>query len=573
MVLRRLVLILGIASACAIVAATATYLLLMRAEALIGAQPMVNEEVATWQREAWVTGGLSGLATALVIALTLVIGANLRAEARLRGEVSELEARWRFALEGAEHGVFDWQLVNNRFYRSPRYLEMVGYGEADLDASEPTVEKVVDSGDRERIRQLWSDCRAGRYTRFSEEFRLLRKDGTTLDALLSGTVVDRDANGQPARLIGTLTDVTRLKAAEARVSEGQRRLDAIMQTAMDAIIAVDAAQRVVVFNSAAERMFGCSAEQAVGAPLDRFIPERFRAAHRDHVDRFGRTGETSRRMGRQTALWALRSDGTEFPIEASISHAAVRGERLFTVILRDVSQRLEVEQEIQNSHEQLRALSAQMSEVRELERTRIARELHDELGQALTALKMDIDLLENELLLSRTDLRERIAAMRGLLDFTVATTRRISSDLRPLVLDDLGLAAAADWLVQNIARRSNLDCDLEVDSDCAQLGEPHASVVFRIMQEALTNVARHARATRVEIALAREGDWVVLTVRDNGVGIDAVGQRKPQSFGLRGIRERALSLGGEIAIVGEPGAGTTLAARIPLHDTSSRVAA
>ncbi|MCC6608639.1 MAG: PAS domain S-box protein [Burkholderiales bacterium] len=351
----------------------------------------------------------------------------------------------------------------------------------------------------------------------------------------------------------------------ADVRDAAARLDAIVHSAMDAIITAGADQRIVLFNAAAERMFGCKAAAAVGTPLDRFIPERFRAAHRRHVEQFGRAGETSRSMGAQAPLAALRTDGTEFPIEASISQATVQGQKLFTVILRDISARLRAQAEIQRAHEQQRELSAAMLEVREAERTRIARELHDELGQALTGLKMDVDLMARMAPAERADLIERTAAMRELLDATVATTRRISHDLRPLVLDDLGLGAAAEWLAQNVVQRAGLECVLDVAPACARLGEPYASALFRIMQESLTNVVRHARASRVEVQLTRVDGAAVLTVTDDGIGMESGARAKPRSFGLRGISERVLLLGGSVEITSSPGRGTGVLARIPLE--------
>jgi PAS domain S-box-containing protein len=150
---------------------------------------------------------------------------------------------------------------------------------------------------------------------------------------------------------------------------------------MDAIITVDERQNIIVFNAAAERIFRCRAGEALGSPLDRLIPERFRAAHRDNVRHFGATGTTVRRMGSEMVLYGLRADGEEFPIEASISQVTVHGKKLLTVILHDISTRVKAAEEIARSHRQLRDLYQQMHEVREAERVRIARELHDELAQ------------------------------------------------------------------------------------------------------------------------------------------------------------------------------------------------
>src|SRR6185436_13171500 len=210
----------------------------------------------------------------------------------------------------------------------------------------------------------------------------------------------------------------------------------IVDSAMDAVITVDEEQKIVLFNRAAEQVFGVRREDVLGAPLDRLLPARFRSGHGRHIASFGKTGVTSRRMGDVTTLWALRADGSEFPIEASISQASEGGATYYTVILRDVTVRKQSEDELKRSQQELRDLSARVLEAREEEKTRIARELHDELGQLLTALKMDLAALSQQL--AGTEHARRTEDMTALLDKTVTATRRISADLRPLMLDDLG---------------------------------------------------------------------------------------------------------------------------------------
>ena len=404
--------------------------------------------------------------------------------------------------------------------------------------------------------------------------RALRSDGTEfpIEASISHAKV-----GGSNLLTVILRDISErttvaqdLERAREEVRAGERRLDAIVQSAMDAIITVDSDQRIVLFNAAAEKMFGCEFAQARGSSLDRFIPQRWRAGHREHVERFSRTGETSRRMGVRSVLTALRTDGTEFPIEASISQVVVGGQKLLTVILHDITQRTRAQEEVMRANDELRELSLAMIEVREAERSRIARELHDELGQVLTALKMDVELFSTKIPRDRVDLVEHAASMNKLLDSTVATTRRISSDLRPLLLDDLGLAAAAEWLLDGLAQRTGITFDLDIVPSCAGLGEPYASTLFRVMQESLTNVARHSRASHVAVRLLMEGEYAVLTVSDNGVGIKSDPRAKPGSFGLRGIRERVLLLGGTLSIAGDQSAGTTVSVRLPMPAAVAR---
>jgi PAS domain S-box-containing protein len=334
----------------------------------------------------------------------------------------------------------------------------------------------------------------------------------------------------------------------------------IIRSAMEAIVTIDESQRIVIFNPAAEQVFGCSAADAIGTSLERFIPLRFRDRHAHFVRQFGVTGVSERRMGQQRVLHGLRADGEEFPIEASISQVSTEGGKLYTVMLRDVTERVRAEQALQASQEELRQLSANIQNVREEEKMRIARELHDDLGQQLTALKMDVSLLDATLKEAGYPLEvgEQIRAMHGLIDATVASVRRIAADLRPVMLDDLGPIAAIEWLAADFGKRYGIAVRAEILQDHIDFSPAGGTALFRIVQEALTNVARHARATEVELSLTRAGDACVLRVRDNGQGMDLSAGRKSHSFGLLGIRERVRLFGGTVKFESSPGQGCTL---------------
>ena len=359
--------------------------------------------------------------------------------------------------------------------------------------------------------------------------------------------------------------ITRRQAVEGALHNVEARVSSMVEAAMDAIITVDESQHVVLFNAAAEAMFRCPREQAIGAPLARFIPERFRAGHERHVGRFGESGISSRRMGALRIVVGLRSDRGEFPIDASISQITESGKKFYTVILRDVTERIRAEEALRHSQTELRELAYATNSVREQEKSRIARELHDELGQALTALKLDLTWLSERLPAGQEAIAEKLGAMQAMIDGTVAATRRISADLRPMMLDDLGLVPAAEWLVQEFTQRTGIPCELRVASPELELKDPHATAVFRILQESLTNVARHAQAQRVEVALGRVDGSVTLNVRDNGRGFSLDDPRRPNSFGLMGLRERVSLLGGEVRIESQPARGTALHVQIPLE--------
>lgn len=352
---------------------------------------------------------------------------------------------------------------------------------------------------------------------------------------------------------------------QAALADTEARYSAILDSAMDAVITVDESQRILVFNKAAEAVLGCPRDQALGQVLERFLPERYRHGHAAHVAKFGRTGTTNRRMGDATVLWALRADGVEIPIEASISQTSAEGRRLFTVILRDITRRKSAEDALRQSQAELRELSAQVLQAREEEKTRIARELHDELGQQLTALKMDLAWARERLGQGPAEVADKLARMNATLDTTVAATRRISADLRPLMLDDLGLAEAAEWLVEDFSERSGIASTMEMPDPEAvsDLGKVTATAIYRMLQESLTNVARHAQAQHVHVELLVTAGEVVLRVEDDGRGITDGDRLKTRSFGLKGLRERAHYLGGSAEIAPAPTGGTRVSVRVP----------
>lgn len=360
-------------------------------------------------------------------------------------------------------------------------------------------------------------------------------------------------------------EVAMQRAANRALESAEARVRGILDSAMDAIVTVDENQRIVLFNAAAETVFQCPRAQAIGTPLARFVPERFRTGHERHVGLFGETGTASRRMAGARIVTGLRCSGEEFPVDASISHISEKGRTLYTVILRDVTERVRADEALRRSQQELRELASRMDSVREQEKSRIARELHDELAQALTALKMDTSWVAERLSAGQGALAAKLTAMQAMLDGTVAATRRISADLRPLLLDDLGLVPAAEWLVQNFSERTGVRCELAVGAPELELEPSLASAVFRILQESLTNVARHAQASLVEVILDRSAGQVTLTVRDNGRGFSPESPRKPNSYGLMGVRERAYLLGGEVRIASEPGRGTTVEVHVPLE--------
>lgn len=233
-------------------------------------------------------------------------------------------------------------------------------------------------------------------------------------------------------------------------------------------------------------------------------------------------------------------------------------------LIREIAERRRAEDHLRKSEENLRALAAHLHSVREEEWARIAREIHDELGQALTGLKMDLKWIAKRLPEPEGALAERAKSMSGVIDDTIASVRKIASRLRPEVLDQLGLTAAVEWHAKEFRRRTGIRCNLALPSDAPAVDRERSTAVFRILQELLTNIARHASATRIDIDMRMDSDALVLTVEDNGTGIEESAVLDARSLGLLGMRERVLPFGGTVEITGAKGRGTKGVVSIPL---------
>jgi two-component system, NarL family, sensor histidine kinase UhpB len=359
---------------------------------------------------------------------------------------------------------------------------------------------------------------------------------------------------------------TRAETMASAYGESEERLNRIISSATDAIITIDEKQNIMMFNPAAETMFRCNASDAVGTALERFIPERFRIGHHRHIETFGNTGTTSRTMGRELPLHGLRADGDEFPIDASISQLDHDGTKFFTVILRDITRRKAAEDALLASNLKLRELSIYVESAREAERIRIAREIHDDIAATLTAVKMDLVAMTSQAKSDIAALEERLPHSIKLMDAAVSTTRRIINDLRPSILDNLGVWAAIEWQTGETAQRAGIAHRLEIKDELLSLELPAArtTALFRIVQEALANVWRHAQAKLVTVRAYRQSDFVVVEIEDDGKGIMEIDQIKQGHWGIMGMFERARSQGGHLALNRTQRGGTIVEIRMPI---------
>jgi signal transduction histidine kinase len=236
------------------------------------------------------------------------------------------------------------------------------------------------------------------------------------------------------------------------------------------------------------------------------------------------------------------------------------------ILAQEIAERRLIEERLRESEENLRALATHLQSVREEEQTRIAREIHDELGQSLTGLKMDLGWLAKRLPAGQKGLANKVEAMSSLIDDTIHSVRRIATGLRPEVLDEVGLAAAVAWQAREFQKRTGIRCRFALPPEAPEPDPERATALFRIYQEVLTNVARHANATRVDIDLKVNAGTLVLEVKDNGKGIAPAQIENTKSLGILGMRERAMLFEGKIDIDGAPGKGTRVSVSIPVAE-------
>ena len=346
--------------------------------------------------------------------------------------------------------------------------------------------------------------------------------------------------------------------AEHTLAEGRFR--DLLEAAPDAIVIADDAARIVLVNSQTEALLGYARHELLGQPVEMIMPERFRPVHTRHWEPY-MGAPRKRSMGEDFTLTALRRDGSELPVEISLSPLETSAGLVVLAALRDLTER-------QHAQTQLRRLSAYLQESVEAERKRIALQVHDELGQALTSLKMGLVQLDRRADRPPAEREAHVQAMLAEIDETIVTVRRISTELRPSILDDLGLVAAVEWQCQEFEGRTGTDCRLDVQLGDVQVAPEAATAVFRVLQETLTNIIRHAQASLVQVTLRGEHGQLLLEVRDNGRGItlDEIGDR--HSLGLLGMRERVAAVHGRVDISGVPGQGTAVQIIVPLSEST-----
>ena len=362
-------------------------------------------------------------------------------------------------------------------------------------------------------------------------------------------------------------NIVERERAESRVRKERMFSNTIIQASPVFFVAINPQGKVMMMNDEMLNVVGYSQDEIAGMDyISTFVPAQ------DHGTYLKITKEL---MESHTATHnenhILTKDGRELLVEWFGRPIFSEDGSLdfFFGLGVDITQRKHVENELNNYQEQLRNLNIHTEQVRENERVRIARELHDELGQLLTVLKMDLAYVERKYSKSQQHLQEKLSEMKSRVDLTMQSLKRICTDLRPSLLDSLGLVAAVEWQADDFYAHTGIKCHVTIEPDDMCIDPNMSTIVFRIFQETITNVARHAKADIIDVILEKKNHKVVLMVKDNGIGISSDQISNSKSYGLMGIRERVRFRRGDVKIEGEPGKGTTVLVTIPLDKSTS----
>jgi PAS domain S-box-containing protein len=401
------------------------------------------------------------------------------------------------------------------------------------------------------------------------ECAFLNRDGDETSVMMA-LLSHKSPSGEVERFSTVSIDITELKRAEEALKEALEVKQTVLDHINYAVSVIDPTDFTIVSaNKTFLDIYKMAEKQAIGKHCYEITHQRSNPCNSpDDICPLLETLKT----GKTVSAEHIHFDGWGGKSFCKIITSPMRNEKgeIYRVVhlIEDITERKKGEAALQDSREQMRALAGRLQAVREEERTQIAREIHDELGGALTGLKIDFSLLTRAALkiekeTVRTSLLAGMNSMTKFIDATIHTVRRIAMELRPGILDDLGLVAALEWQLKDFEKRTGIRCEFFPPGEDISLNADLSTALFRIFQEALTNVARHSGATEVRVRLRADADSPVLAVENNGKSIEKEKILSKESLGLLGMRERAQMFGGRITVTGTPGTGTTVTVEIP----------
>tara|TARA_B100000315_G_scaffold47101_1_gene41896 strand:- start:22136 stop:25192 length:3057 start_codon:yes stop_codon:yes gene_type:complete len=615
---------------------------------------------------------------------------NITERKEAEDALRESEEKFSLAVRGTNDGIWDWDILTGQTYFAPKWKEMIGYDDNEIENTYEAWESLIHPDDKDHVLKTLQTYLDRKIDLYEPEFRMKHKDGSWVWIQARGQAM-RDKDEKPYRMSGAHTNITERKATEKALQESEERYRELVEKASDIIYRTDASTgKYTYVNPMFMNISGYTEEELlemhyadivhpdykeetlkfykiqftekrsityyelpiitkigeqrwVGQNVQNILNDNGKADYfsviarditeRKQIEDALKESETSLQQAQRVAnfgswtenhvtkeiKWSDECklmfgfntnediDGEKFwskvhPDDAKwlkkVWHKAEKemepyqgsfrilfdnntvkycsekaefisdnaGKLLKTIgTVHDITEQHKADEEISRYHEQLRNLSARLQRLQEDERKSIAREIHDEFGQSLTGMKMELSWIRKKMTSDDSEIHERLHSMNDLIDDSIYSVQSLSTQLRPSLLDELGLSAAVEWQLKEFENRTQVECILDLENENIVIDPDRSIAIFRILQESLTNVARHSKADKVNVKLGQTNGKVVLEVHDNGRGINAYKLKNEQSLGILGMKERASLWDGTMEIMGKKNEGTTVYVEIPIE--------
>ena len=494
----------------------------------------------------------------------VVVFHDISLRKKMEAETNRLIQRNSALVSALAEIVYESKSEANTISWEGNYTGILGYTEMEIGHTTESWTNRIHPDDRKKaLKEVEIAARDKRI--YDLQYRFLHKNGNYIWMHDRGVLV-LDSDGNVESILGVFRDINRHKQAEKIIQESEEKYRAMYHDNPNMCFTTDEKGAILSVNKTGAGHLGYTAEELIGKPVTIIFPESEHAMVRKNLhyciklDGGMHEWEITKICKSGEIIWVKES------ARAIKSH----GDTMILIVCNDITRNKENESEILESRERLRKLAEKLNVIREDERSMISREIHDELGQTLTGLRIDLAWLLDEINAKQLPFADRTRNALILADETLETVRRISHDLRPAMLDDLGLEAAIEWQMEEFSRRSGCQYDLVLNAGDIGLIQNRDTIVFRILQEALTNITRHAKASNVNVSLEKQNHDLVMFIADNGVGISDDALTSNNSIGLIGMRERAESIGGNINISRMHDGGTRLVLSIPADSLYDR---
>ena len=466
----------------------------------------------------------------------------------------------RFELIGkaTNDAVWEWNLETNELWANEAHQQLYGLTVTDPVPIDAEWRNRLHPDDLERMINTVAEALASDSNIFEAEYRL-STENKGWAYIFGSTYIDRNTAGKAIRLIGNMTDITeRKQAAEALLHSEQKYRLLFYNNPLPMWMTTIPGLDIIDVNEAAIKQYGYSREEFLKLNAKDMRPA-------EDVEHFVKEVEKMIPGINNTRSWRhKKKDGTILQVEIYSHQIMYEGKPVWLGLSHDVTEKYESKELLQKSYEDIRQLVYNLQSIREDERTSIAREIHDELGQQLTGLKMDLHWLSRKINSTDDEITGKMKESIELINATIVSVRKISTDLRPSILDDLGLLPALEWQGEEFEKRSGTKVIFNNKAGDITVQPQAATAIFRIYQELLTNIARHANASEVRAVLHKDESSLYLTINDNGVGFDLDTINNKKTLGLLGIKERTLLLGGTYEFKSNPGKGSVTTISIPI---------